>query len=94
MKQYYITGNINKDIENLEKILKSTNQQVIVSNLPEAMYFLGVMVIDQCFGKLKKLYQNKIDIEINTGDSLPAFFTAKKLGYTNIQHSIKTSSVT
>ncbi len=95
---YYVTCNIEKDKNAIAKLISKGTKTIKLSNTPEQVKFLGVMLLSYCFESLKKEFPNFIEMTVlEVGDNFAALWSAKKLGYENsykkIKHNFKSPTI-
>ena len=78
------------EVENLEKarnFLSTARTKIILTNPQGSTRYYGMRVIDYIFKTLRQEFPDKIGgVIVNSYDDYSAFFSARKLGYKEIQY--------
>jgi hypothetical protein len=81
-----ITITIDSLISARREISKVLDQEIILTNSPGSIYYLGIKVIDNMFNILKTEFKIA-SVIINVEDDHAAAISALKLGYKNIYYN-------
>jgi hypothetical protein len=93
---YYVACNLTKDRGSIKKLLCEGKKSIVLSNKPQQIHFLGVLLLHHCFENLTNEFSDFITMTIlDVDSSMAALWSAQKLGYPALQikHNFKSHKI-